>query len=79
MESIDLQARLELLGRISRFGLWGYVLIIFGTIILAIYKKRKGGNYKLVVILGIGLFFLYGFISAIVAIYLINPIYNLGN
>ncbi|OGM25672.1 hypothetical protein A2962_03825 [Candidatus Woesebacteria bacterium RIFCSPLOWO2_01_FULL_39_61] len=79
MENFDIQEQLKLIQLFGHFGLWGYVLIILGTILLAIYKKRKGGNYKLVIILGVGLFFLYGLISGFVAVYLISPIYNLGN
>jgi len=67
------------MGQIASLGMWGYPLIFLGTIGLAIYKKKRGGNYKLVIIIGTGIFFLYGLISAVIANYLISPIYNLGN
>jgi uncharacterized membrane protein len=79
MEDFNLQNRLELIRQFGSYSFWGYVIIIAGTIGLAVYKKKKSGNYRLVIILGIGLFFLYGLISAFVASYLVSPIYNLGN
>lgn len=79
MEDFDLQNRLELIRQFNSYSFWGFILIIIGTIGLAIYKKKKNESYKLVIILGIGIVFLYGLISAIIADYLVSPIYNLGN
>ena len=79
MESIDFSKQLDLIQQFSFYNFWGYFLIIIGTVILTIYKRKRGGNYKLVVILGVGLFILYGLVSGIVGSYLVSPIYNLGN
>ena len=79
MENFDLTKQLQTIVRVAGFMQSGLFLLIVGTIVLAIYKKKKGGNYKLVVILGIAIVFLYLLVMSFVTNYLVSPIYNIGN
>lgn len=77
MEDFDLVTQLQTTKRISVLGWWGLVAIIIGTVGLALYKKKRGVNYKLVIIVGVGIVFFYLLIMAFVLRSLVNPIYNL--
>ena len=79
MENFDLTKQLQTIVRVAGFMQSGLFLLIVGTIVLAIYKKKKGGNYKLVVILGIAIVFLCLLVMSFVTNYLVSPIYNIGN
>ncbi|OGM19918.1 hypothetical protein A2714_04245 [Candidatus Woesebacteria bacterium RIFCSPHIGHO2_01_FULL_38_9] len=75
---MDVENQLNLISKTSSYLWLGLVAIIVGTIWIAIYKKRKGGNYRLVIILGVGVLFFYLLIMAFVMSYLVSPVYNLG-
>jgi hypothetical protein len=79
MENVDFNRQIGLIKQFGNLGFWGVVLIVLGTLGVAYYQKRKGGNYKKVIIIGIIIFFIYGLISAITASLLVTPIYNLAN
>lgn len=78
MQDQDLINQLQMTRRMSTFGFWGVVIIITGTILSALYKKKKGNDYKHVVFIGIGMTVLYLVIMSFLALSSVEPLYRLA-
>ena len=79
MNELDVNKQLSYIVKAADYFWTTLFILVSGTFFLAWYKRRKGQNYKIVIILGIGVIFFFLLASAFVASFLINPIYNLGS
>ena len=74
---MDINRQLEIIKNSTSIASILMFVLILLTAVIAIYQKKKGGNYKRTVIVGIAVVFLIFVVMSFVLNSLVEPIYNL--
>ena len=75
--NLELQKRLETMARLASFSWYFLIALVVGTILISIYLKKKKGNYKLVIMLGMGIAFFHILVTAFLLSSYLKPIYTM--